>query len=139
MKSKFLKNEEDILFYAWTLTLFLFFSQTRCPTEVVSSRSNTYYCWSLSDDRRLFPALDIKQICPHCHGLFLFKSFEERVVQNSVFQYYFKANQIAGSGNYTKMFHGKCWGEVKIISNAEQNITLYISSVYLFGWPVAHS
>ena len=35
MKAKTLKNE-DILFYAWTLTLFLFFSQTQCPTEVKS-------------------------------------------------------------------------------------------------------
>ena len=57
MKSKLLKNEEDILFDAWTLTLFLIFSQRWCLTEVVSSRSNTYYCWSLSDDRCLFPAL----------------------------------------------------------------------------------
>ena len=51
MKIKLLKNEEDILFYAWTLTLFLFFSRTQCPTEVVSSRSYTYFCRSLSDDR----------------------------------------------------------------------------------------
>ena len=56
MKFKLLKNEEDILFYASTLTL-LFFSWTRCPTEVVSSRSNTYSCRSLSDDRRLFSVL----------------------------------------------------------------------------------
>ena len=59
MKTKFLKNEEDNLFYAWTLTLFLFFSRTRCLTEVVSSWSNTYYCRSLSNDRHLFPALYI--------------------------------------------------------------------------------
>ena len=54
MKTKLL--EEDILLYALTLT-FLYFSRTRCPTEVISSRSNTHYCRSLSDDRRLFPAL----------------------------------------------------------------------------------
>ena len=59
MKTKLLKNEEDVLFYAWTLTLFLFFSRTRCPTEVVSSRSNTYYCQSVCNDRRLFPALQL--------------------------------------------------------------------------------
>ena len=41
MKTKSLTNKEDVLFYAWTLT-FLFFSQTQCPTEVVSSQSNTY-------------------------------------------------------------------------------------------------
>ena len=37
--------------------MFLFFSRTRCLTEAVSSWSNTYYCWSLSDDRCLFPVL----------------------------------------------------------------------------------
>ena len=63
MKTKLLKNEEDILFYGWTLKHYtntsslLFFFRTWCPTEVVSSRSNTYSCRSLSDDRRLFPAL----------------------------------------------------------------------------------
>ena len=39
------------------LHCFLFFSWTWCPTEVVSSWSNTYYCRSLSDDWCLFPAL----------------------------------------------------------------------------------
>ena len=33
------------------------------------------------------------------NGLFLFKSFEERGVQKSVYQDYFRANQIAGSGD----------------------------------------
>ena len=61
MKTKLLKNEEDILFYAWTLTLFLFFSQTRHPTEAVSSLSNIYYCQSLSDDWHLFPALHLSK------------------------------------------------------------------------------
>ena len=37
--------------------MFLFFSRTRCPTEIVSSQSNTYSYWSLSDDRCLFAAL----------------------------------------------------------------------------------
>ena len=66
MKTKLLKNEEDILFYAWTLkhyintsSLFLFFSRTQCPTEIVSSQSKNYSCQSLSDDRCLFPALYI--------------------------------------------------------------------------------
>ena len=58
MKTKLLKNEEDTLFYAWTLVLFLFFSWIPCLTEVVSSWSNTYYYQSLSDGRRLFLALE---------------------------------------------------------------------------------
>ena len=41
------------------------------------------------------------------NGLFLCKSFEERDVQKSVFQDYFKTNQIAASGDYAKMFYGK--------------------------------
>ena len=50
MKTKRLKNEEDILFYGWTLkhyaktsSLFLFFSRTQCTTEIVSSWSNKAY------------------------------------------------------------------------------------------------
>ena len=66
MKTKLLKHEEDILFHAWTLTLFLLFSRTRYPTEVLSSRSNTYCCRSLSDDRRLFPALNKSYFCYSC-------------------------------------------------------------------------
>ena len=54
MKTKLLKNEDNILFYAYTMYTICW---TLCPTEVVSSQSNTYYCQSLSDDRRLFPAL----------------------------------------------------------------------------------
>ena len=64
MKTRLLKNEEDVLFYGWMLkhytntsSLFLFFSQTRCLTEIVSSWSNTYSCRSLSDERCIFPAL----------------------------------------------------------------------------------
>ena len=64
MKTKLLKNKEDILFYGWTVkhytntsSLFLFFSWTWCSTEVVSSQSNTYSCRSLSIDQCLFPAL----------------------------------------------------------------------------------
>ena len=48
------------------------------------------------------------------NGLFLFKSFEERVAQKSVFQDYFKTNQTAKSGDYGKMFHGKHQGSLKI-------------------------
>ena len=40
-------------------------------------------------------------------GLFLFKSFEKRRVQRSDRQNYFKTNQIAGSGDYVKLFLGK--------------------------------
>ena len=55
MKTKLLKNEEDILFYAWALTLFSFFSWTWCLTEGVSSPSqNTCSCRSLCDDWLLF-------------------------------------------------------------------------------------
>ena len=42
MKTKLLKNEEDILFYAWALTLFSFFSWTWCLTEGVSRPSQTH-------------------------------------------------------------------------------------------------
>ena len=49
MKAKTLKNE-DILFYAWTLTLFLFFSQTQCPTEVVLNQWNIPDVhWTMTD------------------------------------------------------------------------------------------
>ena len=47
------------------------------------------------------------------HGLFLFKSFKERCVKKSVFQDYFKANQIAGSGDHAKMSHRKYCGSLK--------------------------
>ena len=54
MKTKLLKNEDNILFYAYTMYTICW---TLCPTEVVSSQSNTYYCQSLSDDQCLFLAL----------------------------------------------------------------------------------
>ena len=67
MKTELLKNEDDIFFmlkrtlkplhYINTSSMFLFFSGTRCLTEIVSSRSDTYSSQSLSDDRRLFAAL----------------------------------------------------------------------------------
>ena len=57
MKTKLLKNEEDILFLCLNTYTVFFFSLTGCPTEEVSSRSNIYYCRSLSDDQRLFPDL----------------------------------------------------------------------------------
>ena len=50
---------------------------------------------------------------------FLLKFFEERVVQKSVFQDYFKTNQIAGSLNYAKMLLEKYWGNLKIMSNED--------------------
>ena len=66
MKTELLKNEDDIFFmlkrtlkplhYINTSSMFLFFSGTRCLTEIVSSRSDTYSSQSLSDDRR-FAAL----------------------------------------------------------------------------------
>ena len=37
--------------------------------------------------------------------LFLFKCFEKRGAQKSVFQDYFKKNQIVESSDYTKIFH----------------------------------
>ena len=67
MKTELLKNEDDIFFmlkrtlkplhYINTSSMFLFFSGTRCLTEIVSSRSDTYSSQSLSDDRCLFAAL----------------------------------------------------------------------------------
>ena len=39
------------------------------------------------------------------NGLFSFKSFEDRDVQKSAFQDYFKTNHIAGSSEYPKMFN----------------------------------
>ena len=90
MKVKLLKNEEDILFYAWTLTLFLFFSQTWCPTEVVSSWSNAYYCGLLSNDRCLLAALE-HGVLPDCYDeeekyiVFLFLTGEQgRDIFNTV-------------------------------------------------------
>ena len=62
-------------------------------------------------------------------GLFLFKSFDGRGVKN----------QLAESGDYAKMFNGKYWGSLKIMSNENQKITLWTSSVSLFWWPVAPS
>ena len=50
-------------------------------------------------------------------SLFLFKSFENRGIQKSVFEDYFKTNQIAGSGNHAKMCNGKYGGKLKIMSN----------------------
>ena len=54
MKTKLLKNQEihtlKNLHYINTLSMFLFFSQTRYLTEIVLSQSNTYSCPSLSDD-----------------------------------------------------------------------------------------
>ena len=58
------------------------------------------------------------------NGLFLFEPFEERDVQKSVFEDYFKANQIAASGDYVKMFHGKYCRTLKIMSNEDHKIKL---------------
>ena len=52
-----LKHTLKCLHYINTSSMFLFFSPTWCPTEIVSSRSNTYSCRSLSNDRCLFAAL----------------------------------------------------------------------------------
>ena len=41
------------------------------------------------------------------NGLFLFKCFKEKRVQNSALQNYFKTNLMAGNGNCAKMFYGK--------------------------------
>ena len=53
-----LKRTLKCLYYINTSSMFLFFSPTWCPTEIVSNRSNTYSCRSFSDDRRLFAAMD---------------------------------------------------------------------------------
>ena len=50
------------------------------------------------------------------NGLFLLKSFEKRDVQKFLFQDYFKANQINGTDDYAKFFHGKFRGSLKIMS-----------------------
>ena len=48
--------------------------------------------------------LDIKAyLTVTSNGLFLFESFEERGVQKSVFQDYFKANHIAETGDNTNL------------------------------------
>ena len=49
----------------------------------------------------------------------MFKSFEERGIQKYVFQNYFKTDQRAGSGDYTKLFYEQYWGSLKIISNED--------------------
>ena len=41
------------------------------------------------------------------NGLFLLKSFDDRGVQKSTFEDNFKANQLAESSDYAKMFNGK--------------------------------
>ena len=51
------------------------------------------------------------------NGLFLLKSFEKRDVQKFVFQDYFKTNQINGTDDYAKLFHGKFRGSLKIMSH----------------------
>ena len=56
----------------------------------------------------------MRTLFTQCNGLFLFKSFEERGVQKSVSQDYFKTNQVAGSGDYAKMFPGKYRSSLKI-------------------------
>ena len=56
--------------------------------------------------------------------IFLFKSFEERVAQQYIFQEYFKENQIAERSDY---------------ANEDHKITLRISSLCLFGRPIAPS
>ena len=53
------------------------------------------------------------------NGLFLFISFEDRGVHKSVFQDYFKTNQITGKGDYAKIFHGKYWGSLKRMSDED--------------------
>ena len=52
-----LKHTLKCLHYINAFSMFLFFSRTQCRTVIVLSRSNTYSCWSLSDDRWLFTAL----------------------------------------------------------------------------------
>ena len=37
------------------------------------------------------------------------------------------------------MFHGKYCGKLKIMFNEDHRITQYVSSVCLFGWPIAPS
>ena len=67
--------------------------------------------------------VDIKQISliSYCnkYWFIIVESFEGRGVQKSIFQNYFKTNQIAGSTNYGELFHGKYWGCLKIMSNED--------------------
>ena len=49
----------------------------------------------------------------------LFKSFEKRVLEKSVFQDYLKKKQITGSSEYEKIYHRKCQGILKIMSNED--------------------
>lgn len=73
------------------------------------------------------------------NGLFLFKSSEEKCVQNSAFENYFKTNLTNASGDDAKMFHWKYCGRLKIMSHKDHEITLYIYNVWLFGRPFAPS
>ena len=59
-------------------SMFLFFSQTRCLTEIVSSQSSTYSCQSLSDDQCLFAALMFPFSTLWDHQQFLWFSYDFR-------------------------------------------------------------
>ena len=66
------------LHYTNTWSMFLFFSLTWCPTEIVSSRWNTYSCWSLSNDWCLFAALMIVvHLCTNAYPLFTLQISEK--------------------------------------------------------------
>lgn len=65
------------------------------------------------------------------NSLFFFNPLEERDVQKSVFQAYSKTNQIPGSGDYAKTFHGKYWGGLKMVLNKDQQMILFLVFVYM--------
>ena len=64
--------------------------------------------------------LDVKQICPHIllqQVMFHFCLNQlKREVSRSLF-FKIKTNQTAGDGDYAKIFHGRYWGRIKIMSN----------------------
>ena len=66
------------LHYINNSSMFLFFSQTRCLTEIVSSQSSTYSCQSLSDDQCLFAALMFPFSTLWDHQQFLWFSYDFR-------------------------------------------------------------
>ena len=68
--------------------------------------------------------------------LLILKSFEQRGVQNTVFEDYTEANQIAESGDYAKIFSVKYWESLKIMSNEYLKITLHIFNFFKLGDPL---
>ena len=70
-KENFLRMKKIFFFMLEHLHSFYFFSRTQCPTEVVSSQSNSYYCWSVcsyhvmyafQSESTLYICLNVKEL-----------------------------------------------------------------------------